>query len=343
LLSLTTRSLPRAIALTADTPDDLVPGCPVDHPGPPQAMQPFLNLLLEVPLNDWHVLRGGWIGLPDQIGLQRLSASRAVRLANWSMPSANGTGGSIATDLADLAQVTRNAFDPLFASAIPFQASLAVTQQAAFGVLALPDIVTLPVSQLRTDSEALRARVESAAGCLFDTLTGLPPSVRFALASLARAKTLPLLNFAQWPLPPGLGDAATATVRRLSALVAWVSGQLNDGASAAGQTALGNLVAAAVMAAAYGDPNEAVTGTVATTGRVPVPGVPIRVVLNRLPPIGTVLNLLDDRQSVVGTIRVSDHDTTGTTAMVVTSYARTPPTSAWSVTAPGGRAPWLPS
>jgi hypothetical protein len=343
LLTRTTRSLPPAIALSADTPDDLVPGCPIDHPGPPQAMQPFLNLLLEVPLNDWQALSGGWTGLPDQTGLQRLGTTRAVRLANWTLPAAPGTGGSVATDLADLAQVTRNAFDPLFASTVPIQASLAATQRAAFGVLALPDIVTLPVSQLRTDGEALRARVEGAAGCLFDTLTGLPPSVRFALASLAQAKTLPLLNFAQWPLPPALGGAATATVRRLSALVDWISGQLNDGASAAGQTALGNLVAAAVIAAAYGDPNEAITGTVATTGGVPVPGVPIRVVLNRTPPIGTVLNLLNDTQSVVGTIRVTDQDTTGTMAEVVTSYARTAPTSGWSVAAPQGRAPWLPS
>jgi hypothetical protein len=90
--------------------------------------------------------------------------------------------------------------------------------------------------------------------------------------------------------------------------------------------------------AAYGDPNEAITGTVATTG-----GVPIRVVLNRLPPIGTLLNLLDDTQSVVGAIRVVDHDSTGTTATVVTSYARTAPTSSWSVAAPQRRGPWLPS
>ena len=343
LETLTTRRLPPAISLTADTPDDLVPGCPVDHAGPPQAMQPFLNLLLEVPLNDWVPLRGGWTGLPDQAGLQRLGATRAVRLANWTMPAPAGVGGAAATDLADLAQVTRNAFDPLFAATIPVQVSLAATQQAAFSVLALPDIVTLPVSQLRIDSEDLRGRIESAAGCLFDTLTGLPPSTRFALASLARAKTLPLLNFTQWPLPPGLGDAAAAAARRLSALVDWIAGQMDNGSSAAGQTALGNLVAAAVMAAAYGDPNEAITGTVATTGGVPVPGVPIRLVLNRTPPIGTVLNLLDDTQSVVGTIRVADQDATGITATVVTSFATKAPTSAWSVAAPDGRAPWLPS
>jgi hypothetical protein len=146
-----------------------------------------------VPLNDWRRLRGGWIGLPDQAGLQRLSVARAARLANRTAFATFGTGAA-AADLADLAQVTRNAFDPVFTGTIPFQASLAATQQAAFGVFALPDIVTLPVSQLRIDSEALRARVEAAAGCLFETLTALPPSARFALASRARTKTLPLLT-----------------------------------------------------------------------------------------------------------------------------------------------------
>jgi hypothetical protein len=342
LLTLTTRRLPRALALTADTPADLVPGCPADHAGPPASLQPFLNLLLEVPLGDWSALRGGWTGLPDQTGLQRLGAVRAARLATWTMPASFGAGAA-ATDLASLAQTTRDAFSPLFSSAITLSPSLAMTQQAAFSVLSLPDIVALPVSLLRSNSEALRSRLESATGCLFETLTALPPSARFAWASLARARTLPLLSFAQWPLPAGLGDAGTATLRRLAALVSWITGQLHDASSAAGQTALANLVAAAVMAAAYGDPDEAVTGSVATTGGVPRPGVPIRIVLNRPPPIGTVLNLLDETQSIVGTIRVQDHDAVGTTATVVTSFARTAPTSGWTVGTPQARAPWLPS
>jgi len=203
--------------------------------------------------------------------------------------------------------------------------------------------VTLPPSLLRTNTAALRARLESAAGCLFETLSALPPSARFAWASQARAGTLPPLGFAQWPIPAGLGTAGTATLRRLAALVNWMAGQLHNGSSAASQTALGNLVSAAVIAAAYGDPDEAVTGTVTSTGGVPRPGVPIRVVLNRPPPIGTVMNLLDANQSVIGTVRVQDHDALGTTATVVTSFATTAPTSGWTVAVPGSRAPWLPS
>jgi hypothetical protein len=71
--------------------------------------------------------------------------------------------------------------------------------------------------------------------------------------------------------------------------------------------------------------------------------VPIRIILNRPPPIGTVLNLLDETQTIVGTLRVDDHDALGTTASVLTSFTQTAPTSGWVVTAPSAHTPWLPS
>jgi hypothetical protein len=154
---------------------------------------------------------------------------------------------------------------------------------------------------------------------------------------------LPALNFVQWPVPSTLNAPDTATLRRLSSLVNWMAAQLHTSASAAAQTALSNLVLATVMATAYGDPSEAVTGIVSSGGGVPRPGVPIRVILNRPPPIGTVLTLLDDTQTAVGTLRVEDHDAFGTTASVITSFAQTAPTSAWTVAAPGAHTPWLPS
>ena len=340
LQTLTTRPLPPAMALTADTPADLVPGCAADHGGPPAAVQPFLDLLLEVPLSNWTVLQGGWVDLPNIAGLQRLGVVRTTRLASVAAPAAFGAGAA-AADLAALAGMTHSAFAPLFQSGISIASSLAVSQQRAFEVLALHDIVTLPFNRLRSNAEAMRARMESAAGCLFETLSGFAPSTRFVWATLARARNLPALSFTEWPVPSALSASDAVTLRRLSALVNWMAGQLHSSSSAASQTALSNLVLATVMAAAYGDPSEAVTGTVATGGGVPRPGVPIRVILNRPPPIGTVLNLLDDTQTIIGTLRVEDHDDLGTTASVLTSFAQTAPTSGWSVTAPRAHTPWL--
>ena len=333
---------PASLSLTADTPADLAPACPADHPGPPAALTPFLDLLLEVPLSSLSSLSGGWIDLPDNAGLLRLSGLRAARLVNWT-PSTDFGSGTAAPDLANLATATRSVFDPVLRNSFNIGASLAVNQQAAFDVFSLPDLVTLPTNNLRTNVEALRARLESATGCLFQTLIGLPPSARFAWAALARAGTLPALAFSQWPLPEGLGDAGTTALRQLAALVNWMTSQLTDRASAAAQTALNNLVCATVIASAYGDPDEAVSGTVVSSGGIPRPGQPIRITLNRPPPIGTVLNLLDANQNVVGTLRVQDHDGAGTTAAVVTSFATTAAQTNWTVASQGGRSPWLAS
>lgn len=333
---------PAWLSLTADTPADVAPACPADHPGPPAALTPFLDLLLEVPLSSLSALHGGWIDLPDNAGLRRLSGLRAARLVNW-IPSTEFGSGSAAPDLANLATTTRSVFDPVLRNSFNLGASLAVNQQAAFAVFSPPDLLTLPANNLRTRVEALRARLESATGCLFQTLIGLPPSARFAWAALARAGTLPALRFSQWPLPEGLGDAGTAALRQLAALVHWMASQLTNDASAAAQTALNNLICATVIASAYGDPDEAISGTVVSSGGVPRPGHPVRITLNRPPPIGTLLNLLDANQNIVGTLRVQDHDGTGTTAAVVTSFATTEARPDWTVASQGGRSPWLSS
>jgi hypothetical protein len=332
-----------ALSLTADTPADLAPGCLTDHPGPPAALTPFLDLLLETPLSNWTSLTGGWTELPDVSGLQRLSGLRAARLVNFA-PSSDFGGGAAASDLANLAASARSAIDPVLRSTLSLGSSLAANQQAAFSVFSLPDLITLPANVLRTNAEALRARMESATGCLYETLVGLPPSARFAWATLARAGTLPALSFLQWPLPDGATAATTAAaLRQLSALVNWMAAQLTGGASAAAQTALSNLVSAAVIASAYGDPNEAVSGAVVSAGGVPRPGSPIRITLNRALPIGSMLNMLDGNQNIVGALRVQDHDAYGVSATVVTSFATTAPDTTWTVASPGGRSPWLAS
>jgi hypothetical protein len=333
---------PPSLSLTADTPADLAPACPADHPGPPAALTPFLDLLLEVPLSSLSFLRGGWIDLPDNVGLLRLRGLRMARLVNWT-PSTEFGGGSAAPDLANLATATRSVFDPVRRNSFNLGASLALNQQAAFAVFSPPDLVTLRANNLRTKVEALRARLESATGCLFQTLISLPPSARFAWAAMARVGTLPALAFSQWPLPTDLGDPGTAALRQLAALVHWLASQLTSDASAAAQTALNNLVCATVIASAYGDPDEAVSGTVVSNGGIPRPGQPIRITLNRPPPIGTLLNLLDAKQNIVGTLRVQDHDGAGTTAAIVTSFATTAATTEWTIASQGGRSPWLAS
>jgi hypothetical protein len=82
---------------------------------------------------------------------------------------------------------------------------------------------------------------------------------------------------------------------------------------------------------------------VVSAGGVPRPGSPIRITLNRALPIGSMLNMLDGNQNIVGALRVQDHDAYGVSATVVTSFATTAPDTTWTVASPGGRSPWLAS
>jgi len=331
-----------AVTLVADTPQDLAPACAADHPGPPASLTPFLDLLLETGLNDWRALQGGWIDLPDNAGLQRLLGLRTARLASFN-PSTDFGSGAAAADLARLATSGRGAIDPLLHASFSLGASLALNQQTAFRVFSLPDLMTLQANALRAKAEALRSRMEDATGCLSAILTSLPPSARFTWASAARAGSFAALDFQQWPLPSGPTDATNTAIRQLAALVGWMASQLVDGASAAAQTALGNLVSAAVIASAYGDPDEAVNGTVISAGGAPRQGWPIRVILNRPPPIGTLLNLFDANRTIIGTVKVQDHDSFGSSATIVALFAPVGAVTNLTVASQGGRSPWLPS
>jgi hypothetical protein len=303
-------------------------------PAPPAALQPIVALLQEAPLNDWIPLRGAWNDLPDFEGLARLSAFRQARLASWSLP-APSVASVVAADFQGMIDDTRSAFQPLFSAAWPVSRSLALTQTAAFSILSAHDIGVLSFSALRARAEALRARLEPAAGALYAALSALPPATRFDLASRARNKSLALLDFSQWPLPSTLDAPAAATARKLAAIVGWISRQLDRSSSSAGQTALTNLVAAAVMIAAYSDPNEAVSGAPTSIGVAPHPGRPIRGVIDGRPAIGSLLDLYDHTQTLAGVLRVEDHDATGSTFSVVQSFSQNAMNGAWSILSRG--------
>jgi hypothetical protein len=310
-------------------------------PAPPAALQPFVALLQEAPLYDWVPLRGAWNDLPDFEGLTRLAAFRQARLANWSLP-APAVASVVAADFQGMIDDTRSAFQPQFKATWPVTNSLALTQTAAFAILSPPDIGVLSFSALRARAEALRAQLEPAAGALYAALSALPPATRFDLASRARNKSLALLDFSQWPLPSTLDAPAAATARKLAALVGWIARQLDNSSSSAGQTAVANLVAAAVMIAAYSDPNEAVSGAPTSAGAAPRPGWPIRGVINGRPAIGSLLDLYDDNQTLAGVLRVEDHDATGSTFSVVQSFSQNAINGAWSIMS-RGRIARLPS
>jgi hypothetical protein len=316
--------LPAPRPLVAADPGDLVPGCAADHDGPPAVVQPFLDWVLELPLWDFRPVRPLWPYLPDRSGLSRLVSSRAARLADRSpslLDAAAFGGGPAAPDLLALHQVNQGVFTAqLRTLSLMMSDSLAETQRAAALVFAVPDILPLPANPLRLAIEAFRRRIEAASGCVAERLNALPPSTRFALYEQARAGTLPALAPEQWPLVGVDTTDAFTTHRGIAALVTWLAGQLADAPSTAAVPALANLVRALVIAAAHGDPQQVLSGSVtaATPGfRI---GDPVRAVLNRPPAIGTLLHVFDATRTLIGTVSVEDNDANGTATRLVASF-----------------------
>ena len=78
-----------------------------------------------------------------------------------------------------------------------------------------------------------------------------------------------------------------------------------------------NLIRAAVIVSAHGDPNEIVRGRVALPPRRMAVGESLRLTLDRVAAAGTRLQILDDVQRVVGLVAVKDTDPRGTIAEVL--------------------------
>jgi hypothetical protein len=287
-------------------------------------VQPFLDWVLELPLWDFRPVRPLWTFLPDRIGLPRLANSRTARLGDRSPAQTDAAvfgSGAAAPDLLALHQVNLGVFSAqLRAPSLNLSDSLAETQRDAARVFAPLDILWLPGNPLRRAIEAFRRRMEAASGCVAERLNALPPSTRFTLYEQARTGTLPALAPERWPLA-GVDSADAFTAHRaIAALVAWMAGQLADAPSAAAVPALSNLVRALVIAAAHGDPQQALSGTVTAVPPGFRIGDPVRVVLNRPPAIGTLLHVFDATRTLVGTVRVEDNDTNGTATRLVASF-----------------------
>lgn len=319
------RGLSSPLPLTADTPSDLVPGCAVDHAGPPASVQPFLDAAMELPLDDFAPLRPLYPGLPDRAGLPQLSTVRAARLAVASpaqVPVTTFGASAAAGDLAALHYANLTNFaDRLQASAVTLLPSLADTQRQAMRTFAIPDILFLPGSALRRQVEQLRRNFEAACGCLIEKLRGMPPSTRFNLAALAGQNTVEPLSPASWPLTGVAAADEFAAVREITAIINWMVRQLADTPSVYARPALANLVRALLIAAAYGAPDEALSGQVTAPPPTFRVGDPVRFTLSGAAPIGTLLDVFDDGRRLVGKMRLEDTTSAGASGRLVASYA----------------------
>lgn len=305
------RSLPDPLELRPSRPDELVPGCAGRDTALPAALAPFIEAVYNIPAGEWAHLRPLGHLLPARTILAGLVEMRRQKLA-LRLNRATDAGLALLSGLAQQNQALVRDI-----AARPFGAgTLSEQQREAGAILALDDLLAIPSPLLREPARALHQRLDAAAGCLLERLRAISPSTRLNWASAAEADRLAVEAPERWP---GLAEAEERDfngVRTLVELVAWWFRQLDADASAAARGAMRNLVRACLLLAASDDPQQLVQGRLQTLpGRFRL-GEALRLRLDREAAPGTLLQLFDDDQRVIATLRVDDHDDQGTVASV---------------------------
>lgn len=310
------------LALRHGTARDLVPGCDWDtEVDVPAALGAVFAAVLEVAFADWRALaplvpKLPVERLPDLFGLRgyRLGQRQSGLAGTGAVAGVYGAG--LAARLAPVLATTGQFYQVVAARPAPVADARTRLLVEAGRQLALADALTL-TGGLQREAQALHDRLEQCVVCLMDRLGRIAPSLRYQWGQLAEDDRLPADDPGRWP---GLERAQAEdfnTVRTIAELIGWWFRQLADDASGEGRLALRNLIRAAVIVAAHGDPAQVLRGTVTTPPRLLALGESLRLTLNSVPAAGTRLQLLDDAQRVVGLLAVQDQDSGGVRAQVV--------------------------
>jgi hypothetical protein len=286
---------------------DPVPGCrweeDVDLPA---ALEPFIEAVGEVALRDWPALAPLIPRLPLD-GLERFAQLRKSRLQTLDRPLPAGVGGSLRLRLGTVLAQNRTMLLAQAGRSLPGAARTALAHRDALaGVMSLADLAANGSPSLRRKAEAFRERLEQCQYCLLGRLSLISPSLRLQWAQLAEHDRLAVDSVARWP---GLERAEREdfdATRSVAELVAWWFRQLSPNASADARAAMRNMVRAALIHSALGNPQALVSGRVRVPPRATAPGERLRVTLDALPTPGTVLQLLDSMQRPVATLAVED-------------------------------------
>ncbi|MCC4113732.1 hypothetical protein LLG90_00035 [Aromatoleum toluclasticum] len=307
------RTLPDPLDLRPSSPDDLVPGCANRDTALPAALAPFMEAVFDIPAGDWANLRPLGHLLPGRAILAGLVDTRRQRLA-LRLNRALAADTPVLTSL-----VQQNHALVREVAARPFNASaLSELQRQGSAILALDDLLAIPSPLLRDPARALHQRLDAAAGCILARLRTIAPSIRLNWAAAAEANRLAVETPERWPSLAEAEERDFNGIRTLVELVAWWFRQLDTDASGVARTAMRNLVRACLLLAASDDPRQLIQGTLKILpGRFRI-GEALRLTLNREAAPGTLLQLFDDSQRVIATLRVDDHDDQGTVASVAT-------------------------
>ncbi|MBI1904703.1 MAG: hypothetical protein HYS20_00430 [Rhodocyclales bacterium] len=324
------RTLPDPLDLRPGDASDLVPGCHSLPTPLAEELLPFMETVLDIPASDWTALSKLSSHLPGRIHLEQMVLKRRQRIQiKLKTPAIPTVSHPTLTTLLFNHQAMVQSI-----AAKPFAvAALRDMQQEGHKILALEDLLASPIPALRDPASQLHQRLNAAAGCLLSRLRTIKPSIRLAWADLADDNRLVVESPERWPhLENAEGDDFN-NIRTLIELLGWWFRQLDGDASGDSRTAMRNFVRACLLLSASDDPQQLLQGQLKSLPTRFRPGELLRLDLNREPAPGNLLQLMDDKQQVIATVRVEDHDNNGTLASIATVInPNIPPTSAMRVT-----------
>lgn len=305
-----------SLPLRFSRPDDLVPGCPLEDRDLPEALEPFMESVLDIRIADWQALRGRLALLPDRQRLRKWLARRQLHSRERVQRLQPAIAAPLAARLVRLDSQNRALVRQMASRGMATAVSLVGYQRSAAGVLSLEDLLSGPPHRLRGDAESLRNKLDQAGHCLLTQLRRVAPSIRLDWAEGAERDTLDVAEPASWP---GLERARARDlngIRTLMELVAWWFRQLAGNADSSSYTAVRNLIRASLLVAAADDPESVLHGHLQTVPPVLKAGEALRVHLNREALPGTLLQMVDEQNHLVGTLRVDDFDEQGAVTTV---------------------------
>lgn len=295
--------------------EDLVPGTAISHLELPDDVEPYIETIADMPIANWTFFNPYWNQLPARLTLlkwmdnRRLRLGYLARLPRQVASKFNGLMQSHQAILQDYARFT-----------LVGDNSLQAFYREAVQIISLEDLLTGTPHQLRGRAQHFRNQLDQATHLLLSSLQSVTPSLRLDWATAAELDQLDLRQPNRWPGMQQAKLSDLSEMRTLVELVSWWWRQLNDNASSAAVTALRNLLRAALMVSVGDDPKEMLHGYLQA---IPVrfrAGELVRATLNRHAAIGTELQLVNERDQLVGKLHVEDADERGAVLRIAQVY-----------------------
>ena len=317
------------LPLRFSSPDDLVPGCPMVDNDLPDELAPFMESVLDIAMSDWAALQPHYRLLPVRRRIRRWLTHRQLRLSSRMSDGYSGNSTIAALRLERLFVQNRAVVRDFSRRPLVESRSLIGYQQAASRLISLEDLLNGSPHRLRGRAEQLRNKLDQASHCLMTELRKVAPSIRLDWSTAAEEDSLNVASPTNWPGLEKAEEQDFNGVRTMIELVQWWFRQLSPEAASASHSAVRNLIRAALMLAAADDPQEILQGTLQTVPARFKKGDALRVSLNREALPGTVLQLVDNSNRFIATLRVDDFDDTGavTTITQLQAVDITPSTS----------------